>query len=140
MSDSETKVAEKPAARRVYPPLVNEETQRFWDAASAGKLLYGFCLACKEPHYFPRSFCPFCFSENIEWREASGAATVYTYSTMHRSPTGPYTIAYVELKEGPRLLTNIVDCDLDRITIGAPAKLVWKPSEGGAPVPFFTLA
>jgi uncharacterized OB-fold protein len=59
---------------------------------------------------------------------------------MFRSPTGPYTIAYVELAEGPRVLTNIVDCDPKAITIGAAAKLVWKPSEGGAPVPFFTLA
>jgi hypothetical protein len=130
----------KPAARRIFPPLVNEETQRFWDAAANGKLLYGYCLACKEPHYFPRSFCPFCFSEKVEWREASGNATVYTFSVMHRSPTGPYAIAYVELAEGPRLLTNIVDCDFDTIKVGAKTKLVWKPSEGGAPIPFFTLA
>ncbi|HEY1707732.1 MAG TPA: Zn-ribbon domain-containing OB-fold protein [Rhizomicrobium sp.] len=127
-------------ARRIFPPLVNEETQRFWDAAGEGKLLYGYCLACKEPHYYPRSFCPFCFSEKVEWREASGDATVYTFSVMHRSPTGPYTIAYVELAEGPRVLTNIVDCDFDTISIGVKAKLVWKPSEGGAPIPFFTLA
>ena len=129
-----------PAVRKIFPPAVNEETARFWKAAEEGKLLYGFCLACNEPHYFPRNFCPFCFSERVEWREASGAATVYTYSTMFRSPTGPYTIAYVELKEGPRILTNIVDCDMKTIKIGAAAKLVWKPSEGGAPVPFFTLS
>jgi uncharacterized OB-fold protein len=128
------------AVRKIFAPVVNEETAKFWKAAEAGKLLYGFCLACNEPHYFPRTFCPFCFSERIEWREASGQATVYSYSTMFRSPTEPYTIAYVELKEGPRILTNIVDCDRKAIKIGAPAKLVWKPSEGGAPVPFFTLA
>ena len=138
MSEAAEKKA--PAVRKIHAPVANEETAKFWKAAEAGKLLYGFCLACNEPHYFPRSFCPFCFSERVEWREASGNATVYSYSTMFRSPTGPYTIAYVELKEGPRLLTNIVDCDLKAIRIGAPAKLVWKPSEGGAPVPFFTLA
>ncbi len=49
-------------------------------------------------------------------------------------------IECVTLAEGPRLLTNLVDCDLAKIAIDAPAKLVWKPSEGGAPVPFFTLA
>ena len=138
MSESGEKKA--PAVRRVFSPAVNEETAKFWKAAEEGKLLYGFCLACNEPHYFPRTFCPFCFSERVEWREASGDATVYTFSTMFRSPTGPYTIAYVELTEGPRILTNIVDCDLKAIRIGAAAKLVWKPSEGGAPVPFFTLA
>ncbi len=128
------------AGRRIFPPPVSPETKRFWDAAQLGKLLYGFCLACKEPHYYPRSLCPFCFSDRVEWREASGKAVIYTYSIMHRSPTGPYTIAYVTLAEGPSLLTNIVDGDLKAIKIGAPVKLVWKPSEGGPPVPFFALA
>jgi len=125
--------------RKSHAPAVNVETERFWKAAEAGKLLYGFCLACSEPHYYPRSFCPFCFSERVEWREASGNANVYSYSIMYRTPTDPYTIAYVTLAEGPRLLTTLVDCDLKKIAIDAPAKLVWKPSEGGAPVPFFTL-
>jgi len=57
--------------RKIYPPAINVETERFWKAAEAGKLLYGFCLACSEPHYYPRSFCPFCFSERIEWRAAA---------------------------------------------------------------------
>ncbi|MGZ6006683.1 MAG: Zn-ribbon domain-containing OB-fold protein [Rhizomicrobium sp.] len=138
MSEQGTKPA--PAMRRIFPPAINVETEKFWKAAEAGKLLYGYCLACKEPHYYPRSFCPFCFSEKVEWREASGKATVYSFSIMYRSPTGPYTIAYVTLAEGSRLLTNLVDCDFKKIAIDAPAKLVWKPSEGGAPVPFFTLA
>jgi uncharacterized OB-fold protein len=137
---SEAQDRKAPAVRKIFPPIVNEETAKFWEAAEEGRLLYGFCLACNEPHYFPRLFCPFCFSQRVEWREASGAAMVYTFSTMFRSPTGPYTIAYVELKEGPRVLTNIVDCDMKAIRIGAAARLVWKPSEGGAPVPFFTLA
>ncbi len=138
MSEQGTKPA--PAARRIFPPAISVETEKFWKAAEAGKLLYGFCLACNEPHYFPRSFCPFCFSEKVEWREASGKAAVYSYSIMYRSPTGPYTIAFVTLAEGPRVLTNLVDCDFKKIKIDAPAKLVWKPSEGGPPVPFFTLA
>jgi uncharacterized OB-fold protein len=137
MSEQGTK--EAPAARKIFPPAVNVETEKFWKAAEQGKLLYGYCLACNEPHYYPRSLCPFCFSSRVEWREASGKATVYSYSIMYRSPTGPYTIAYVTLAEGPRVLTNLVDCDFKKIAIDAPAKLVWKPSDGGAPVPFFTL-
>ncbi len=135
---SETKPA--PATRKIAAPAVNTETEKFWKAAEDGKLLYGWCLACSEAHYYPRSFCPFCFSDRVEWREASGAATVYSYSVMYRSPTGPYTIAFVELAEGPRILTNIVDCDFAKIAIDAAVRLVWKPSDGGAPVPFFTLA
>jgi uncharacterized OB-fold protein len=126
-------------SRRVFPPTITPETQRFWDAAAAGKLLYGQCNACKRPHYFPRSLCPFCFSDSVDWKQASGRATIYTYSIMRRSATGPFVISYVTLEEGPRLLTNIVDSDLDAVKIGAAVTLVFKPSEGGQPVPFFKL-
>lgn len=125
--------------RRVFPPPVTPETAPFWEAASRGVLLYGHCNACNEPHYFPRRFCPLCFSDKVEWKAASGRATIYTYSIMRRSPTGPFAIAYVTLEEGPSLLTNIVDSDLDAVKIGAAVRLVFKPSEGGAPVPFFAL-
>ena len=138
MSEQGTKSAS--SGRRVFPPAVSVETAKFWKAAEAGKLLFGYCLACNEPHYYPRNFCPFCFSEKVEWREASGNATVYAYSVMFHTQGAPYTIAYVTLAEGPRVLTNLVDCDHTKIKIDAPAKLVWKPSEGGAPVPFFTLS
>ena len=137
---SERETTDAPAVRRVFPPAVTPETQKFWDAAAAGKLLYGYCNACGEPHYFPRSFCPFCFSDQVAWKEASGKAKIYTYSIMRRSPTGPYAIAYVTLAEGPTILTNIVDSDFDAIRIDASVSLVFKPSEGGPPVPFFKLA
>ena len=138
MAKEETKPASE--QRKIFPPAVNVETERFWKAAEQGKLLFGVCLACSEPHYYPRNFCPFCFCDQVEWREASGKATVYSFSIMRHTPAGAYAIAYVTLAEGPCILTNLVDCDLEQIKIDASAKLVWKPSEGGAPVPFFTLA
>jgi uncharacterized OB-fold protein len=138
MAEEETRSA--PVQRRVFPPAVTPETEKFWDAATAGKFLYGFCNACRQPHYYPRAFCPFCFSDRVEWKEASGRALIYSYSIMRRSPTGPYAIAYVTLAEGPTILTNIVDSDLQAIRIGGRVELVFKPSEGGAPVPFFRLA
>ena len=73
------------------------------------------------------------------WQEASGRGTVYTYSVMRRAPV-PYCIAYVTLAEGPTMMTNIVDCDLDTVRIGQAVRLVFKPSEGGPPVPMFTPA
>ena len=102
-----------------YPaPVTNPETAQFWEAAKAGKFMIKRCTACGEPHYFPRSICPFCFSDKTVWEESSGEATIYTYSLMRKSPTGPYAIAYVTLKEGPSLQTNIVDCDLEKLKIG----------------------
>ena len=125
------------AERKISAPAVNLETQHFWDAAAEGKLLIKKCTACGEPHFYPRTHCPFCFSDKTEWVEASGQGTIYTYSVMRRAPI-PYAIAYVTLAEGPTMMTNIVDCDLDSIKIGQAVRLVFKPSEGGAPVPMFT--
>ena len=127
-------------SENTYPaPAVNPETAPFWDAAKAGRLMIKRCTACGDAHYFPRSICQFCFSDQTVWEESSGEATVYTYSLMRKSPTGPYAIAYVTLKEGPSMQTNIVDCDLEKLKIGRNVKLVWKQTSG-APLPFFTLA
>ena len=67
-------------------------------------------------HHYPRAICPFCFSDKTEWSEASGKGTIYTYSVMRRAPV-PYAIAYVTLDEGPTMMTNIVDCDLDKLEV-----------------------
>ena len=123
--------------RKISAPSVNVETQKFWDAAAEGKLLIKKCTACGEPHFYPRDHCPFCFSDKTELQQASGNGTIYTYSVMRRTPI-PYSIAYVTLSEGPTMMTNIVDCDLDKIRIGQAVRLVFKPSDGGPPVPMFT--
>ena len=123
--------------RKIQAPQPNSETKAFWDAAAAGKLLIGKCNACGEAHFYPRRHCPFCFSDKVEWQPASGKGTVYTYSVMRRAPV-PYAIAYVTLQEGVSMMTNIVDCDLDKIKIGQAVRLVFKASDGGPPVPMFT--
>jgi hypothetical protein len=85
------------------------------------------------------AICPFCFSDQTVWEESSGEGTIYTYSLMRKSATGPYAIGYVTLKEGPSLQTNFVDCDLEKLKIGQKVKVVFKPTDG-APLPFFTPA
>ncbi len=101
--------------------------------------MIGKCAACGKAHYYPRAICPFCFSDRTELQQASGNGTIYTYSVMRRAPV-PYAIAYVTLREGPTMMTSIVDCDLDKIRIGQQVRLVFKPSDGGPPVPMFTPA
>jgi uncharacterized OB-fold protein len=127
------------AERSVGAPPVTKETEPFWDAAAGARLLIKYCLACGQPHHYPRSICPFCGSDRTEWRESAGRGVLYSYSVMRRVPA-PYAIAYVTLQEGITLMTNIVDCDLDAIRIGQPVRVVFKPTEGGPPVPMFTPA
>ena len=121
-----------------YPaPLVNPETQPYWDATVDGKLLIKRCAACGEAHYFPRTHCPFCFSDQTVWEQSSGEGEIYSFSLMRKSAAGPYAIGYVTLKEGPSLLTNFVDCDMNALRIGQQVKVVFKTTDG-APLPFFT--
>ena len=125
--------------RKIQAPQPNAETAAFWKATEERKLMVGKCNACGKVHYYPRAICPFCFSDRTELQQASGNGTIYTYSVMRRASI-PYAIAYVTLEEGVSMMTNIVDCDLDQIRIGQAVRLVFKPSDGGPPVPMFTPA
>lgn len=95
-------------------PLPTPETQHFWDGCRQGVLQLQRCTACKESYFPPRPFCPACGSRDVETYKASGKATLYSYIINHRPRpdfgTEPHSIAVVELAEGPRMMTNIVDC------------------------------
>ena len=125
------------AERKLPAPQPNAENKPYFDAAAEGRLLIKRCAACGELHFYPRAICPFCFSDRTEWRPAAGRGTIYTYSVMRRGVPVSYAIAYVTLDEGVTMLTNIVDCDLDGIRIGLKVRVVFKPTEGGPPVPMF---
>ena len=127
------------AERTIPAPPMNPEVQPFFDAARQGKLLVKRCAACNEFHHYPRAICPFCGSDRTEWKEASGRGVIYSWSVLRRA-NPPYALAYVTLAEGPTMMTNIVDCDLDKIRIGQNVKVVFKPTDGGPPVPTFTPA
>lgn len=126
---------------RVFSNVVADpESEPFWSAARDRRLLLKTCKACGKNHFYPRSLCPFCFSADTEWVEASGRGTLYSHSTMRRGAGTPYTLAYVTLAEGPRALTNMVDCDGTDLRIGQPVRVVFKPAENGMLVPMWTPA
>jgi uncharacterized OB-fold protein len=95
-------------------PQPTPETQHFWDGCRVGELRLQRCQACAKSYFPPRAFCPVCASRQVEVYPASGRATLYSYVINHRPRpdlgTEPHSIAVVELEEGPRMMTNIVDC------------------------------
>ena len=95
-------------------PEPTPETQPYWDGAKAGELRLQRCDACAHAYFPPRPFCPKCANRKVSWFKASGKGMLYSYVIHHRSVPGltaPYSIAVVQLDEGPRLMTNIVGCE-----------------------------
>ena len=122
--------------------MVTPETERFWAATAEGRLLLPRCTECEAVIWYPKGVCTECSSTDLEWIEASGRGVIYTYSTTWRAlgeyaQAVPYVVAYVELEEGPRVLTNIVGCEPSAISIGDPVLAVFENTgEGNALVRF----
>ena len=112
-----TKVIEHEGGRAISEkprPVPTPETQPYWDGAAEGELRIQRCLDCGLPYFYPRPMCPGCGGPNVEWFAASGAATLHSYIISERPAPGydpPFVIAIVELAEGPRMLTNIVEVE-----------------------------
>jgi uncharacterized protein len=118
-------------------PYISPEVKEFWDATAEGRLTIPKCDDCGLYVWYPRPFCPACGSTNVTWTDVSGKGTVYTFTIVHRSGVPgfrdamPYVIAYVELEEGPRVMTNIVGIEPDQITVGMPVSVVFSDTGSG---------
>ena len=123
-------------------PIPTPETQHFWDGTKAGELRLQRCDACDHVYFPPRPFCPACASRKVSVFPASGKATLYSYVINHRPPapgfTPPYAIAVVTLEEGPRMMTNIVNCPQtpEALVLDMPVKVTFHKEEKGA-LPLF---
>lgn len=132
----------EPATLPTPSPQANIESQPFWDAAAEGRFELPRCNACNEAIWYPRLFCPHCGGRDISWFEASGSGHIYSFTVVERGQGrwrehSPYVLAYVELAEGPRMLTNIIDVDPDDVSIGQQVTVRFEPgADGGALVRF----
>ncbi len=102
------------AALRPQPRFPEPDTQPFWDATKRRKLTYQTCDRCNAVIFYPRRHCPVCGGRDTTWRVSKGEGTVYTFSVIMQSrhpafaDLGPYAVAYVDLDEGFRVMSNIV--------------------------------
>jgi uncharacterized protein len=124
-------------------PTPDDASQPWWDATAEGRLLIVRCRTCGEAHYYPRPFCPRCGADDVSWEEASGDATLYTWSVIHQNdlpPFGqkvPYVAAIVDLEEGPRMMTNVVGCDFDDLRVGMKLHVEFEDIGEGFNIPVF---
>lgn len=120
--------------RRYDLPELDAFTRPYWEAAGEGRLLIRRCRAagCGRAHHYPREFCPYCWSEEVVWEEASGRAVLHTWSVVHVNdllPFGtrlPYVAAVVDLAEGPRMATEVIGCAEAGLCIGMALEVAFR--------------
>lgn len=135
MNEIESTVAQRPL------PEVDGVSQAYWEAAARGELLY---QECPEGHrqLYPRALCATCGAEPT-WQRASGRGTVHTYTVVRQNWAEPfkglvpYVVAMVDLEEGPRMMTNITDCDPDDVHVGMAVEAWTVVVEDGLGIPFW---
>jgi len=128
-------------------PAVLPEVKAFWDATAEGRLVLPRCTECQTLIWFPRPFCPNCASTSVEWVPASGRGSVYSYTVNRRGvadlpayrDAGVYVLAYVELEEGPRMMTNIVDCEQtpEALQLDMKLEIAFTPMDDDITLPLF---
>jgi len=123
-------------------PVANPDTQPFWDGCARGELLLQACSACGRYRHPPSPICPHCRSDRHAWVPASGRGTVYTFTVVRQALARgwddliPYVVAVIELDEGPKLLSNLVNVAPEAVTIGMPVEVIFE-SAGETKLPLF---
>jgi len=118
----------KPLPRPENPEL----TKPFWEAAKRHELVMQRCKKCANWIFYPREQCPYCFSQELEYRKVSGRGRVHSYTTVYQpaSPAfadeAPYVFASVQLDEGVRVATNIVGIPHDQVKIDLEVEAVFE--------------
>ena len=124
-------------------PAVNADSQPYWDAARARRLILKSCPACKQPHFPPRHLCPRCWTPATDWIESKGEGSVYSFTVMRRAPLPefaarvPYVVALIDLDEGPRMLANIVSEGALDVRVGERVRVNFEECRDGIVVPQF---
>jgi uncharacterized OB-fold protein len=118
----------KPLPRPEQPDL----TQPFWDAAKRHSLVIPHCRRCEQYFWYPREVCPECLETDWEWMPVSGRGRLFTYTVVRQpllpafAEDVPYAYAVVQLEEGVRMVSNVVECDIpDALRVGMPLEAVY---------------
>jgi uncharacterized protein len=127
-------------------PACDWETRAYWEGCGRGELVLQRCRDCSVVQHRPRGLCVSCLSDAIEHFVASGRGVVYSYTITQQNglpefrEACPYVLAYVDLEEGPRLMTNITGCEPQVVHVGMPVRVEFKATGDALGVPRFVPA
>ena len=124
-------------------PRPTPTEQPFYDACARGELTLQHCQHCDHVLFYPRTHCDACHSERLVWQKASGAGVIASYTVVRRGVSAdfevPYVIALVDLVEGPRMMSQIVDVDFDALHVGLSVNVDFASWSEDITLPVFRL-
>lgn len=125
--------------------LPDPDSAPYWEGIANGELRYQRCGACDTAVFYPRSICPNCGTPDPGWQVSAGDGVVYACSVIHRAPPAHkddvlYVVALIDLAEGFRMMSRVVDCDPDSVAVGQSVCVVYRDDSDGKLAPYFTLA
>ena len=112
-------------------PHIDEESRPWWEATQRHELYIQKCRDCGDLRFHPRTLCTNCQSSNTEWLKCKGTGHIYTFTVTNQNGASgfrdslPYVLAWVQLDEGVKLMTNIIDCPPDQVKIDMPVEAVF---------------
>lgn len=124
-------------------PVITPETKAFWEGCKKRVLSIQRCRACGKLRWYPKPMCPSCSSLDVEWVPVSGRGTIYTFTIPHQpvhpafANRVPYVVVVVDLDEGVRFLSNLVECPLEEVKIGLPVEVVFHDMNDEIALPYF---
>ena len=124
-------------------PVMTELSKIFYDGCKDGKLLYQQCRDCSEVIFFPKTLCSNCMGRNLAWRESSGKGEIYTFTVTYNSappefmPFVPFALAVINIAEGFSILSNIEECNFEKIQCGMPVVVKFIPITSDVTLPKF---
>lgn len=128
-----------------FPAIQPDSDSRpYWEGLAQGELRIQRCDACSRAVFYPRSLCPHCYSEKLSWIVAIGRGTIYSYTVAHQAfgafaADVPFVIAIVELEEGVRMMSRVIDAPRERIAIGARVQVTFEKAGEDLTLPYFRL-
>lgn len=130
--------------KKITPKLDNDSI-RFWEGCKRRELLIQQCNHCEKSIFYPRVVCPHCMSDDIEWVKSKGKGKIYSYTISYRSAhpsfenDTPYVIALIDLDEGVRMLSNILNCDFKDLECETPVEVVFEDITTDITLPKFII-
>ena len=126
-------------------PVPQQEADFYWEKAKQHELWFRQCNGCQNVYFYPRDICPACFSRDTTWTQSAGKGSIFTFAIVHRASIPsfrddvPYVIAIVELEEGAKMPTNIVNVEADpeHVKVGMPVEVIFEDITDDISLPKF---